>query len=436
MTFFFTLVFMFLVYWRPQDWLVPQIYGFPILDATTFLALLALLMEADQGRVKFSKHMPQIYILPGLLFAAVMSHVPHTYFGGITATFPEVFKICFFTLLLLSILDSPARLRAIARLLVAMSLFMAVHAFLQYKYGKGFGPQAPVWAPPFKDEPGHFRTLFYGIFADSNDMAQTLATSIPLSFVMFRRRNFLTLLIGVACSVVLYVGIETTHSDGGMVALVAVGGIMLITFFPARWVPTLLVVGIVGGLAMCPFAGAMLDVSAHDRVVFWGHANEVFKHNPVFGIGYGMFWSVAHGTAAHNAFVDCYTEIGLFGYWFWFSLLMLAVMGSYRVRVAVAKNRSDPEAAFLFRFSGMALAAIVGFSASSYFLSRAFHYPYFFLFALLGAMPTIAQKYLPEGSGPLVRLDGRTILLLTVGSVGSVLYVYFSIIILNRVWFG
>ncbi|NQU41422.1 MAG: hypothetical protein HQ523_15855 [Lentisphaerae bacterium] len=436
MTFFFTLVFMFLVYWRPQDWLVPQLYGVPILDAVTFIALLALLLEMGQGRIDFPKRMPQVFLLGGLWFAAMFSHVPHTYFAGIMATLPEVFKICFFSLLMLCVLDRPARLRSVARLLVAMSLFMAVHAILQADRGYGFGPVRPYYVPAYADNPEQYRTLFYGIFEDSNDMAQTLATSIPLSFVVLRRGKWLSLLVGGVCTAVLFLGIQTTYSDGGMIALFAVGGVMLVMALPARWVPTMLTIGILGGLALCPFSGAILDESAHDRVVFWGYANEAFKHNLFFGVGHAMFWQVADSRAAHNAFVECYTEIGLFGYWFWFSLLLLSIAGCWRVRRLLAKDHKDPERAWLFKFSGMALAAMIGMSASSYFLSRAFHFPTFFLFSLLGALPRVTQAYLPEGAEPIVRWDSRTVILLTVGAVGSVVYIYISILLLNRVWGG
>ena len=436
MTFFFTLLFMFLVYWRPQDWLIPQLFGLPVLDAVTFLALLALLLEADQGRIKFPKRLPQVFLLGGLWLAAILSHVVHTYFAGMIETIPEVFKLCFFTLLLLCVLDRPSRLRWAARLLVGMSLFMAVHAVLQSERGYGFGPVRPFFVPAYGNKPAEYRTLFYGIFEDSNDLAQTLAISIPLSFIMFRGKKVLSLLVGLACSVVLYLGIETTGSDGGMVALLGVGGVMIIMLLPPRWMPWLLGIGVLGGLAMCPFAGPMLDESAHDRVVFWGFANEAFLRNPLFGVGYNMFGEVAGGKAAHNAFVECYTEVGIVGYGFWFSLILLGVIGCLRVRKLLARPEANTEQAWLYRFSGMAMAAMIGMMASSYFLSRAFHFPTFFLIALLAVVPRLAERYVPGHAELLLRWDARTFVLLAAAAIGSVVYVYISIVLLNRVWYG
>jgi len=435
MTFFFTLLFMFMVFWRPQDWLVTALYGWPVLDVVVSVAMLSLVLEVDQGSLRFPRRVPQVYILIGLWFATLMSHVPSTYFGGLMATLPETFKVCFYTLLLICALDRPARIRTVARMLVVMSLFMSVHAILQHEREYGFGPILPMYVPAYLGKSAEIRTRFYGIFNDPNDMAQMFAASVPLSFVLFRRGGFFSFLVGVACSVVLGFALWTTHSDGGLVSLVVVLGIMVISWFPARWSPRLMILAIVGGLALCPLSSAFMDVAAHERVIYWGLANEVFKSNMLFGIGEGMFWQVAKSRASHNAFVCCYTELGLFGYWFWFSLLVLGILGCWRVRRLLA-GRRDGEARWLYRFSAMALAAVTGFAASSYFLSRTFVYPFFFLFGVLAALPRVTEDHLPEVTEPIVKLDSPTVLFLTLGSVGSVIYIYISILLLNKAWYG
>ncbi len=45
-------------------------------------------------------------------------------------------------------------------------------------------------------------------------------------------------------------------------------------------------VGALAALVLCSFSGSCLDQSAHDRVVYWGQANWVFKSkisNTIFG---------------------------------------------------------------------------------------------------------------------------------------------------------
>lgn len=74
--------------------------------------------------------------------------------------------------------------------------------------------------------------------------------------------------------------------------------------------------------------------------------------------------------------------------------------------------------------------------ASAYFLSRAFVYPTFFLFALLAAIPPIVERMLPEGHPPLLNIKKDLFLWNTLGVVISILYIYYSIILLNKAYFS
>jgi O-antigen ligase len=146
-----------------------------------------------------------------------------------------------------------------------------------------------------------------------------------------------------------------------------------------------------------------------------------------------MFWQIASDRAAHNAFVSCYTEMGIIGYWFWFGLLSLGVLGCWRARAALANPRTADEA-FMRRFAGLSIVAVFGFCASAYFLSRAWVYPLFFLTALLNAVPPIAEDLRPE-CRPLIRIKRDVFVTNTLGSVGSVAYIYVSILLLNRAFY-
>lgn len=431
MTFFLSLLFVFLVFWRPQEWLWPWLFGWPILDIVVYTALLSFLVEISQGLLRFPKKAQQLYLLIGLWLATLMSHVANTYYVGLIETIPESFKICLFTLLLFSVLDRPSRLRAVAGLFVAMACFMAIHALLQQERYFGFAGQPPI---PGR-LPQEVRSRFFGIFDDPNDLAQMLATSIPFAFGLFRRRSLLSVAVGCAVTWLLVKGIVATDSRGGYIALATVSAIMVVLALPTRWFPALMLALLIGALVFCPLAVVYLDPSAQERVVFWGMANRVFKASPVFGIGYGMFWQVARDRAAHNAFVSCYTTLGFFGYWFWFGLLQLSVVCAWRARMVFNRPENE-EQAWLKRFSGLCIVAMGGYCASAYFLSRDFVYPIFFLFALLGSLAVVAQKLLPEGHPPLIGTQKHVWVMGTVGAFVSIVYVYFSIVLLNKAFYG
>jgi putative inorganic carbon (HCO3(-)) transporter len=216
----------------------------------------------------------------------------------------------------------------------------------------------------------------------------------------------------------------------------AVLGAEIALLFPRRWFPYLFAIGLIAFLVMCALFGEKMDASAQGRVVFWGLANQMFKHNPIFGIGYEMAWMCTDkGMALHNAFVTCYTELGLFGYWFWFLLIQVGVIGAMRVR-KILQFVDDPDAQWIRRLAKHTICAMFGFCASAYFLSRTFIYPLFFLMAMLGVIPLLARPYMPPNM-PLLFEKRRDLYRNgTIGVLISVVYIYISIVLLNLSYYG
>ena len=430
MTFVLTLLFMTLVFLRPQDWIWGWLSGWPLLDAIVFLSILFLMLEGQDGRLRYQRT-PAIMLTVWLWISTIVSHVPHTYFQGIIDTIPVSFKPCFFLLLLLTVLNTTKRIRIVSAVIVAMVVVMSVHALLQQQTGAGFMGQRPYVVFTPKDG-WYTRSIFFGIFGDPNDLAQMLAAAIPLVFAIPRRLTMITLGGTTAVATLLLMALLSTHSRGGMVALLATSGVMVMLMMPTRWMPWLIGAGLAGFLAMCAIGGsAMLDMSSRERIVFWGLANYAFKSNPIFGIGFDMFWTVAGERAGHNAFVTCYTELGIFGYWFWFSLILLGTIGCWRTRLAFKKPKTV-EQALLRRLAGLGIASIVGFSAGAYFLSRTFIFPYFFLIGIVNVIPLVARRYLPAGHPPLIDVWRDVVLWGSLTTVLSIIYIYISIILLNR----
>ena len=428
MTYFFMFNFVLLVFWRPQEWLFPILYGYNILDLFFYMALLCFLVELKEKRLHFSRTSPFVFLPVGLYFATLMSHIANTYFLGLINMFLVTYKFCFFTVMLYCVLDRSSRLLLMGRVVVVMAVTMVIHAWLQQTRGYGY-----TYHPPVVDDKG-IRSLFYGIFEDPNDLAQMLVMAVPFAFVFFKRSRFLNFIFGSLITWFLVCGVIWTRSRGGVLALIALGAFMLMMRLPSRWIPYVAVIGGVSILALGPIAAGLLDDSAHDRIAFWGTANWVFKSKPLFGVGYGMLPEYIPGArSAHSAFVLCYSEIGVFGYWFWFSMLQLGAVGCWRAQAALKRVRTT-EGRWLRSFVGMSMASLVGFSAAGYFLTRAFVYPAFFIFALCGAATYVTQRHLPADHPPLISVKRDLYLMCTIGSLVSIVYIYFSIIMINKAW--
>jgi O-antigen ligase len=222
----------------------------------------------------------------------------------------------------------------------------------------------------------------------------------------------------------------------------------IIMKLPAKSIPTLLPLGLIGALIICVPFGHTLDASARDRVVVWGFANSWLKAHPMqllFGMGYNMFWQITswyftgmRGMTAHNAFVYCYTEIGLFGFIWWLGLIVTGLMGCWRTRLHLTRSirEEHPDYDYLWRFAGAAMISMIGFCASGYFLSRAFVYPMFFLMAIIGVVPLVTQEWYNYDKEPddqiwLIEHPRTVWTLIPLAGVGGMIYVWLSCRALN-----
>ena len=413
---------------------MPVLYGWPILDGVVYVSVLALLLEWDSGRVPIDKRCPQYFLFFGLFFAALMSHIANTYVEGLITHWIDAFRICFFGILLFANMTSIVRLRWASRIFVIMALFMTVHAVLQQTRGYGFGGLGPVytWRPGLPDPVP--RSQFYGIFGDPNDLAQMLATAMPLSFLFFRRKAFLGLVIGGACWWWLYQGVDACWSRGSLLGIAAsVGTILVMRWGPKRHYAKVLSLGAAAALIIIPFSGAWSEGSALDRVNFWGEANWIFITKPIFGVGLNMIREyISEGRALHNAFVTCYSELGVFGYFFWFSLIMVAVNGLAATRRELLAKVRTAEEEWLLRFTMWGAAALGSFCVTSFFLSRAFVFPLFFLLSMCGSVPYLVDRDNVD-EYPASAMDVRQTVRMGIPiSLTSIVYIYFAIILINR----
>ena len=77
----------------------------------------------------------------------------------------------------------------------------------------------------------------------------------------------------------------------------------------------------------------MQDESNAGRLDAWSAGLGMFRQQPFFGVGYNMFTDHNEITA-HNSFVLCFAELGLFGYFIW-----LASASDYRLSAGRAFAR-------------------------------------------------------------------------------------------------
>ena len=244
---------------------------------------------------------------------------------------------------------------------------------------------------PANDDSGIYmwRVRGVGFFNDPNDFAQAIVMTMPMLWWLYRKgqrvRNILVFFVpGAAMGYTVFL----TNSRGALL------GMASLLFFSIRSVlgtrRTTILLGILGsGAMLANMTGgrgfSSKESSASGRIDAWYDGLMMLKSSPLIGIGYGNFTEY-HDLTAHNSFVLCFAELGLFGFFFWTSLLVL----SYKAVSAVAEhapiNTLERDAGLLFRSS------FVGYITCGWFLSRTYQPMLYALMAFCAATLFCAQK--------------------------------------------
>lgn len=393
MPFISLIIYITLIYLRPQEW-VKGIIGWPLINISAIVTFAFLLFSPQRTLPR----VPQNTFLIAFIASIAMSHLSHFYFGGayesILAFLPSI--VLYFLIVL--IVNSDKKLKALIFLLVLLSTILAVQGISQSKSGIGWAGQ-PVLMENDDDDPdtgGIARITWVGIFNDPNDLGLALVTAFPFALNWLLNGTILLKIGALASLYLLTYAIYLTNSRGAMLALMAVIGTYLFFFFKAKrilWIG--LVFMILGGSAFIKFGPSRMDSissqeeSAYGRIDSWYEGFQMLKSNPLFGVGQGMFTEYNRLTA-HNSYILCAAETGLIGYFFWFGLIYYSVK-SFLPFLSNA-NISHPVRPLALA----CMAGLVGFCSAAFFLSRTYIAVFYML---TGISATFANLHPGQSAG-------------------------------------
>ena len=414
---------------RPMDWWEP-VFNWQFVSIG---AILTGLVGAPTLMRRFKtvwQQVPQLKIALLFWFGLILSFASKLNFTGTLLVFQEFGKVIFFFVLLLILVEN---LRGVNTLLLALQvgiIFWAIHAILQHNTGFGFGNKPPSRRIHSVTGEEIFQARAFGTFDDPNDLCLILVVGIPLFYVLFKTgANPLQKLFAVSGAILCPYAAWCTNSRGGVIAAFGMIGAFVIVSMRGikRYLTVGFAFGIVSVLAPSRFSGGG-GMSGRDRSELWGDGLNMFKSNPLFGVGYGQFQEVtSRAQIAHNSFINTLAEGGLVGYLPFFLLLYLTMLHLRRLinqKQIISKNDRQ-------LLSGV-FAAQAGDFTAMYFISRQYQH---ILYALLAI--TIVVTYLISHKydlqdlvfGP-VKKDIRTGLLL---GLGSIVVLWITVRIANQI---
>jgi O-antigen ligase len=157
-----------------------------------------------------------------------------------------------------------------------------------------------------------------------------------------------------------------------------------------------ILVVLIGAEAVGSRAISFSEPNSASRLMAWGEGIAMFKASPLFGAGYGAFDSYSDLTA-HNSFVLCFAELGLFGYFFWLGLIIASFSDLNAVLRSASGHGEHDE---IVRYAAIIRVALVTFLVTAWFLSRTYLGTFYVLIAMAVVIRRLAPHALVESSRP------------------------------------
>jgi len=398
-----------LAYFSPAD-AMPAMAPYHIQQIVLLPALGASLFSMNMRRA--SLPWPQYLLLVGFWFAVVMSVLSKFWLRNALNAFLIVgFLVCIYFLVFINAFTL-TRIQVLCFVVTLCAVAMAVQGILAYHTGylgdKLLNMKVTEGFVVYK------RVCGLGVLHDPNDFAQFLLVGLTFLGVFWRKENGAgnVILLGLPSSILIY-AMYLTFSRGvlfgvAVVAFVTVSrriGAMASAILACVLVVLMLAVNFGGGREI-----SIHESSAAGRIVAWGAGIAQLKHFPVFGAGFGQF-TAYNDLTAHNSFVLCFAELGLFGYFFWLALILVTVLGLEGLTRIPVKG---PQDVAFGRLVTTIRAALYGFLATAWFLSRTYTETLYILLALAAVLVHMRREACPWLSISMRRWVPATIALQTV----------------------
>ena len=348
----------------------------------------------------------------GLLAWVPLSVAMTGWIGGAIEQFSSFTPIMIFFLISATTIDTPARLNKLFFIIGTVSAVIALHGIEQSQLAVGWSGATLIQE----------RITYVGFLNDPNDLAQLLLVSVPmvLSF-LHRRGNFFLAIVGVAATSAMLYSVYLTNSRGAIVALAVMA--MVFSIFRYGFKKSLFLSPILLAVIFVASPGRISEISADEasasgRIEAWYDGFQMLKSHPIFGVGKSQFIE-HHERTAHNSFVLALAELGVIGYFFWFSLIavsgrmLITLLGAHILQSENDSPSDIAEREEHRRLARVLLYSLTGFCVTAFFLSRSYTITLYLLVAMIVGLyqsarsrcwPSLPAMTLKELSGWLIKL--------------------------------
>jgi len=369
--FFFT----FLVYFRPYE-LFPSLSWMSKGALVAALATLAVFVPTQLALENRLTAKPREVKLGFLLLVTGILSVPFALEPArALQSFIEFCKVILMFIVMVNVLRTEKRLRALILLVLFASCVLSMAALTDYLRGH------------LALEGRRIAGLIGGLFSNPNDLALHLVTMIPISLVfMISSRGLLKKTVYLCCSLLLMAGLVATFSRGGFLGFMCVAAFMVWKLARRNRV-------IFGGLALAIMLSTIAlapsayrsristtsDDSAIARTDDLKRSILIAARHPLLGVGMDNYILYSNSNkATHNAYTQVASEMGLGALIIYLAFLLTPLSRLRKVEHATRVGKRNPPLHYLA--IGLQ-ASLVGYMVVSFFASVAYQWYVYYLVA-------------------------------------------------------
>jgi O-antigen ligase len=387
------------LYIRPQDY-APGLVGMPIMlmISGVTLGLFLLHMAVQKRQIRIARA-PQNVIILWLFAAVILSRMAMLDLSGISPAIVDFMPVVIMYFLIANLVTNERRLGIVINLLVGLTLVLAAQGIVQYFTGTGLGGQTS-----YGGMGGRIQSI--GIFADPNDLGLAIVMVMPpLMIALIESRHLSVRTFALLALCVFGYAIYLTESRGDMMAF----GVLFILFM-GRYLGRGLGygVGVVVMLAIFALGPRMSTIStgeasAYGRIEAWGVGLKLFESHPLFGVGFRDFTEY-HFRTAHNSYVLCMAELGMFGLYAWMLMIYISVKNCLYIahQLRLRGQRSLGTMVDSIQY------AIIAFCLGAYWLSRTYWEP---LYIMVGLSAASTQMFVSSSHEKYSLIEKRDFLM-------------------------
>lgn len=339
------------------------------------------------------------------------------------AAFSDFWKDGVLTVLIVILMQRPASFRLAMWALIAAGIVMSTLSVVQYltgDFGNNFYGFAQAGFQNIYGETDDYRIA--GPVGDPNFYAQIILTLIPLAVNRFLyEKNLVLKLTALYAMMVMALTVMFTFSRGAALAFavvvllllayrrlrsgtVAAGLIVFVVV--AQFIPALYVDRLFTVVEVARGSGDVKDeVSLRGRASEAIVAYQMFRDNPLFGVGVGNYprlyqtYSRPLGLdprteerQAHNLYLEVAAETGLFGLTVFLLILLAIFRGLWRAHAIFSRERNDEMAAAVAMFT----FGFIGYLTAAMFIHGAYIRYFWLLAGMALALPAVARSFQAE----------------------------------------